>query len=102
MESIGSGQPPVTVLEGEGLMVELIQHQRSVDRPEGGRDPGNPVPAQGILKAGFMVHDFDSTLAAFRAQNVEIAFGPFPRRPSQRANMIVRDNDGNLIQILGD
>jgi catechol 2,3-dioxygenase-like lactoylglutathione lyase family enzyme len=102
MESTDPGQPPVTVLEGEGLMVELIQHQGAADRPEGTRDPGDPVPARGIIKAGFMVHDFDGTLAAFRRQKGEIAFGPFPRRPSQRANMIVRDNEGNLIQILGD
>ena len=32
---------------------------------------------------------------------MSIAFGPFPARPNQRANMIVKDNAGNLIQIFG-
>jgi hypothetical protein len=28
-------------------------------------------------------------------------FGPYPARPGQRANVIVRDNAGNLIQCFG-
>lgn len=34
-------------------------------------------------------------------RNVEIAFGPYPARKNQRANVIIRDNGGNLIQLFG-
>ena len=87
----------VIVLEGEvggtKLIVELIQ-----------RDDAQPLakaPVHGIFKAGVIVEDFDKTLAALKARQVEIAFGPYPARPNQRANVIVRDNAGNLLQFFG-
>jgi hypothetical protein len=55
----------------------------------------------GYFKAGIVVDDYDTTLEALRARGVEIAMGPFPARPGQRANVIVRDNAGNLIQFFG-
>ena len=45
--------------------------------------------------------DFDRTIAAIRARGIEIAFGPYPKSATQRANAIIRDNAGNLIQFLG-
>jgi hypothetical protein len=54
----------------------------------------------GIFKAGVIVSDFEKTLALLKATNAEIAFGPYPARADQRANVIVRDNAGNLIQFL--
>jgi len=91
-ETSGGGTE-VRVLEGGGLIVELI------------RDPAAQPPVaarQGIFKAGFVVKDFDRTVEELRARNVAIAFGPFPASNSQRANLILRDNAGNLIQIFGE
>ena len=45
---------------------------------------------------------FDSVVSQLRARGVEIAFGPFPARENQRANVLIRDNAGNLIQIFAD
>ena len=91
----------VAVLEGGGLVVELIQHDRAA--PLGRLVPAasDRVLVHGLFKAGIVVDDFDGTVAALRTRAVEIAFGPFPKRPNQRANLILRDNAGNLIQILG-
>lgn len=55
----------------------------------------------GFMKAGFVVEDFDKAIAAFRATSVPFAYGLYPARPGQRANAIVRDPEGNLIQIFG-
>ena len=91
-ETSGGGVD-VRVLEGGGLIVELI------------RDPGAQPPGaarQGIFKAGFLVKDFEKTVEELRARNVDIAFGPFPASTTQRANLILRDNAGNLIQIFGE
>ena len=55
----------------------------------------------GIFKAGVIVEDFDRMLAALKARQLEIAYGPYPARANQRANVIVRDNAGNLLQFFG-
>ena len=46
--------------------------------------------------------DFEKTLSTLKERGTDIAFGPFPARPGQRANVIVRDNAGNLIQFFGN
>jgi len=91
-----SGSPEVTVLEGGGLTVELI-HQAAAQP-----GPTQPDLQHGVFKAGFLVRDFDSTMAELRARGVTIAFGPFPAQNGQRANVLIQDNAGNLIQIFSD
>jgi len=87
----------VTVLEGGGLIVELIHDPAA--RP---RAVARPELLHGPFKAGFVVKDFEKAVEALRARGVVIAFGPFPARDGQRANVLIRDNSGNLIQIFGD
>jgi hypothetical protein len=72
------------------------------------RAQATPAPAftttgalDGIFKAGLIVEDLDRTLATLRARGVDIAMGPFPARAGQRANVIIRDNAGNLLQFFG-
>ena len=85
----------VTVLAGGGLIVELIQLDDATPAVK------DPLFVHGIFKAGVIVDDFDKTVAMLKARHVEIAFGPFPKRADQRANVIVKDNAGNLIQFFG-
>ena len=87
------GGVQVRVLDGGGLTVELIRDP--VAQPPG-------VTRHGFFKAGIAVKDFDRTIEELRARNVDIAFGPFPATSTQRANVIIRDNSGNLIQIFGE
>ena len=91
----------VAVLEGGGLIVELIQ--RDDARPLAAAAPGVTAPylVHGLFKVGLIIDDFDKTLATLRQRGVDIAIGPFPARGDQRANVIIRDNGGNLIQIFG-
>jgi len=97
----GGEHPGVTVLEGDGLMVELVERvgpPAADARPPGrGRGPRQ----SGLFKGGFQVADFDGTIATLRARGVRIAIGPFPARRDQRANAIFEDHAGNLIQVLG-
>jgi len=51
---------------------------------------------------GVIASDFEKTLSTLKERGADIAFGPFPARPGQRANVIVRDNAGNLIQFFGN
>jgi catechol 2,3-dioxygenase-like lactoylglutathione lyase family enzyme len=96
-----ANQVAVTVLEGNGLIVELIQNDSAVPLGTAAPSVRDPMLVHGLIKAGFIVEDFDGTLAMFRKNQVEIAFGPYPSRPNLRANVIVKDNAGNLIQVFG-
>jgi catechol 2,3-dioxygenase-like lactoylglutathione lyase family enzyme len=94
-------QSSVAILEGGGLIVELIQHDDAVSLTKA---LGSPKPSHlvyGISKVGVIVDDFDGTLATLKARGTEIFLGPFPARNGQRANVIVKDNAGNLIQLFG-
>jgi catechol 2,3-dioxygenase-like lactoylglutathione lyase family enzyme len=89
----------VVVLEGGGLIVELMQLRDA--KPPGSVGVTREELVHGIFKAGVIVQDFDALLAAFKARDVPIAYGPYPATESQRANVIIRDNAGNLLQFLG-
>ena len=90
----------VAVLEGEGLIVELIQNDQ-IASSDGGEQTG-AAPRHGFFKAGIVIHRFDETVKLLRARGVDIAYGPFPAKPNQRANVLIRDNAGNLIQLFGN
>src|SRR5262245_19741805 len=68
------------VLEGPGLIVELIKHDESVPLRTAAPPVTNNILVQGIVKAGAIVEDFDGLVATLRARNVRIAFGPYPAR----------------------
>jgi catechol 2,3-dioxygenase-like lactoylglutathione lyase family enzyme len=90
------GRFAFTTLEGNGLIVELIQNQ---DAQAVGKS-GEPA-VHGMFKAGVIVQDFDKTVAFLKFRGVEIVAGPFPTKPDMRANVLVKDNAGNLIQFFG-
>ena len=101
MEAPKQGKVAVTVLEGRGLIVELIQHDEALPLSKAAPAAPDRQLVHGVFKAGVIVEDFDRTVAELRARGVEIAYGPFPARDRQRANVIVRDNSGTLIQFFG-
>jgi catechol 2,3-dioxygenase-like lactoylglutathione lyase family enzyme len=89
------------VLEGDGLIVELIQHDDAVPLRQAAPAVKSGIQVHGLVKAGVIVADLDATLAMLKERRVEIAFGPYPARENQRANVIIRDVEGNLIQLFG-
>jgi catechol 2,3-dioxygenase-like lactoylglutathione lyase family enzyme len=101
MEAPKQDRATAIVLEGGGLIVELIQHDDAVPMNTAAPGAKSKVLVHGVVKAGAIVADFDQTLATLRQRNVPIAFGPFPARANQRANVIIQDNAGNLIQFFG-
>ncbi|HEU5219749.1 MAG TPA: VOC family protein [Gemmatimonadales bacterium] len=91
----------VTVLEGGGLIVELVQQEDAVPLSRAAPAVQDRVSVHGLFKAGMIVEHFDKTVALLRSRGVEMAYGPYPASKDQRANVIIRDNAGNLIQIFG-
>ena len=99
MQPPRSGPADVMVLEGGGLTVELIQHDEALSKLTPQVD--DSVKIHGFFKAGVIVEDFDATLATLKSRGVTIAYGPFAAKEGRRANVIVSDNAGNLIQFFG-
>lgn len=91
----------VAVLEGGGLIVELLQRDDASPLRQLAPSATAAYLVHGMFKAGMIVDDLNATLTALRARGVEIAMGPFPASKEQRANAIIRDNAGNLIQFFG-
>jgi catechol 2,3-dioxygenase-like lactoylglutathione lyase family enzyme len=89
------------LLEGGGLMVELIQHDDAQPLSKAPPASADRHLVHGLFKAGLVVDDFDGVVARLKARGVEIAYGPFSAQPHKRANVIIRDNAGNLIQFFG-
>lgn len=92
----GTNKIAVIILEGDGLVVELIQSADARSRAD-----QDPTRVQGLFKAGFIVDDLEVVLARLKAEGIAPAYGPYPAKDGQRANLIVRDNAGNLIQVFG-
>jgi catechol 2,3-dioxygenase-like lactoylglutathione lyase family enzyme len=101
MEGPKHDKVAVIVLEGAGLIVELIQNDDAVPLTTAAPAVKDRMLVHGMVKAGAIVSDFDGMLAKFKERSVPIAFGPYPAREGQRANVIIRDNAGNLIQFFG-
>lgn len=93
-----AGQSRVIVLEGGGLIVELIEQDNALPLSKAAPSITNPALIHGITKVGVIVEDFEKTVALLKARGVVIAFGPFPATADQPANLIIQDNNGNLVQ----
>ena len=91
----------VAILEGGGLMVELIERDGAASLLKAAPTLKDNTYLEGIFKAGAIVDDFEGTVASLKSHGVEIAYGPFAAKGSEPANVIVRDNAGNLIQFFG-
>ena len=96
-----SGPGEVTVLEGGGLIVELIQHDEAMSLTKLTPQRDDAIKVHGYFKAGVIVKDPDKTLALLKARDVPIAFGPYAAKDGRRANFIISDNAGNLIHFFG-
>lgn len=97
LRSSPTDRSKVAVLEGGGLMVELVEESGATRRASA----TNPAAVHGFFKAGLVVEDLQATLSVLRTRGVEVAYGPYPATPTQRSNAIIRDNSGNLIQLFG-
>ena len=90
----------VIVIGGGGLIVELIEQQGSVALKQAAPEVKHDTMVLGLFKAGVIVDNWEGLIAALKVRGVPITMGPFPRSAEQRANLIIRDNNGNYIQFV--
>ncbi len=89
------------VLEGNGLIVELVQLDDAVPLSKIAPASRGGERVHGLFKTGVIVQDFDRLVATLKERGVEIAYGPYAKTARQRANVIIRDNAGTMIQFFG-
>jgi catechol 2,3-dioxygenase-like lactoylglutathione lyase family enzyme len=89
------------LLTSPGLEVEIMSHAEATT-PGNAMDANAKVLTRGITKVGVRVDNLDAAVRTLRQRGVAIVLGPFPARRDQRANVVIRDNAGNLIQLFGD
>jgi catechol 2,3-dioxygenase-like lactoylglutathione lyase family enzyme len=101
MEPPKTDKTAVVVLEGDGIVVELIQHDDAQPLTKAAPKVESTILVHGVFKTGIIVQDLDQVIALLKQRGVPIAIGPFPAQGKQKANLIIRDNSGNLIQFIG-
>ena len=89
-------------LGGGGLLVELIEQQGSAPMRQLAPQVGHDTLVHGLFKAGVIVEDWEGLVAGLKTRGVPIAIGPFPASAEQRANLIIRDNNGNYLQFFSN
>lgn len=97
-----SGPSTVIVLQGGGLTVELLQDNRAVPLSQAAPSITANYLVHGIFKAGVFVKHYDKLLIALQERGIPIVLGPFPETAEQPANLLIRDNAGNLIQFFAE
>jgi catechol 2,3-dioxygenase-like lactoylglutathione lyase family enzyme len=90
----------VLILAGGGLMIELIEQRGATSLKQLAPQVQHDTMVHGVFKAGVIVDNWDGLVAGLKARGVPIAIGPFPASAEQRANLIIRDGDGNYIQFI--
>jgi Lactoylglutathione lyase and related lyases len=91
----------VTILEGNGLAVELIWLADAVPLSKAAPQLKGPQDVYGILKSGIFVDDLDAALKELKSRNVTFAFDTFYDKSTDCRMFAIRDDNGNIIQFFG-
>jgi catechol 2,3-dioxygenase-like lactoylglutathione lyase family enzyme len=92
----------VTVLQGNGLAVELIWFADAIPLSNVDAQLTGAQQVHGILKSGVFVDDLDRTFEVLKSRNVSFAFDIFHDKSMECRMFAIRDNNGNIIQFLGE
>lgn len=86
-------------LKREGALLELIELDSAITAKELLKDQPQGARLQGIFKIGFSVVDFDTWVARLKATGVEFQGDVVIDKTSGKKMLIVKDPDGNRIQL---
>ena len=95
--SAPDGSARVKILEGGGLVLELLQHSQAISIKKYVPDFNQGFLLQGIFKVGFFTDDLAGW--AQRLEDKQVVFVvPSTTDAAGRQFFIVQDNNGNLLQ----
>ena len=90
------------LLEGDGSIIEIIQHRQAKPRSAAGADVKNAHLLHGIFKVGMVVKDLDGVYREVQKRGVPIAYGLMAAKDVPMRSFSVRDAEDNLIQFFGN
>jgi catechol 2,3-dioxygenase-like lactoylglutathione lyase family enzyme len=101
-----SGEAPngiakFALLEGEGVLVELIQHREAKDRSAVAPSATEAYQIHGIFKVGMIVEGLEGIYSRAKEQHIPIAYDMMPAKDIPLRSFSVRDPEGNLVQLFG-
>jgi catechol 2,3-dioxygenase-like lactoylglutathione lyase family enzyme len=91
----------LTVLQGNGLAVELIWFADAMSLSDAAPRLAGPQQIHGILKAGIFVDNLDAVSSELKSKNVTFAFETFYDASMNCRMFAIRDNSGNILQFFG-
>ena len=89
------------ILEGDGTIIELIQHSQAKARSVAAPSITEPYQLHGIFKVGLVVADLDGVYRELKQRAVPIAYDLMRAKDVPLRSFSVRDGEGNLIQFFG-
>lgn len=87
----------VTILQGNGLAVELIWLAQAVSLSSIAPELQGSHQLYGIFKAGIFVEDMDSALKQLKSLDVIVAFEPFFDAAMECRMFAIRDNNSPAV-----
>lgn len=95
----GSDTVRVALLQGDGVIVELIEHGDAVTLEEPLPSADRRYLVHGLFKAGFFVADLDATVTRLRERGARFRGEVFQDAVLGARSILLLDNSGNVLQL---
>lgn len=95
----GTAQAKVALLQGQGLVVELVQHPDAFDVETRLPELAKRYLAHGLFKVGFYVADLDATMDRLEKRGATFKGKVFTDPVLGARSILLLDNSGNVIQL---
>lgn len=96
--------PPIKVeiafLEMNGFRIELFQHTETIALEEARKSPLSDLQLQGTKHVCFYVENLAGLIEGYKQNGVDVVMGPVESPPKDAMMAFIRDNTGNLIEII--
>lgn len=89
----------VALLQGNGLVVELVEHPGAFDLKARLPELEKPYLAHGLFKVGFFVADLDGIVTRLKARGAVFKGRVFTDPVLGARSILLLDNSGNMIQL---
>jgi predicted enzyme related to lactoylglutathione lyase len=95
----GTPQAKVALLQGKGLVVELVQHSEAFDLESRLPELQKRYLVHGLFKVGFYVKDLDATVDRLKKRGATFKGDVFTDKVLGARSVLLLDNSGNVIQL---
>lgn len=95
----GTAQAKVALLQGGGLLVELVEHSEAFKLETRLPELQKRYLAHGLFKVGFFVADLDAAVERLKHRGAAFKGGVFTDKVLGARSILLLDNSDNVIQL---